>query len=160
VDRLKLIDSIINNHSVGGCYLNMAMLAHSGCVKEYAPLHDEVRLRELEEKWIKLFQLPWLQATAAVKDYFGEKIGLYFLWLGHYTTWCMLSCVLGVVAYGFVQANSANPNSLAMPYFAGIMALWTAVYVFCYTIVLPSFLVCDDCLCLSLIHLLLHVCIL
>jgi hypothetical protein len=36
----------------------------------------------------------------------------------------------------------------------------TSAYVFCYTIVLPSFLVCDVSVCLSLIHLLLPACIL
>jgi hypothetical protein len=34
------------------------------------------------------------------------------------------------------------------------------VYVFCYTVVLPSFLVCDVSVCLSLTHLLLPACIL
>ena len=27
-------------------------------------------------------QPPWKQYTDMVKDYYGEKIGLYFVWLG------------------------------------------------------------------------------
>lgn len=129
VDRLKLIDSIISNKSVGGCALNVGELLRDKCIEEYSPLHDDVNLRELEADWITLFQMPWNQATAKVKDYYGEKIGLYFAWLGHYTQWLMLASVLGIIAYGFVQANEANPNAVVMPYFAGLMALWASLYL-------------------------------
>ena len=40
------------------------------------------------------------------------------------------------------------------------LAIMKREYVFCYTIVLPSFLVCVVSLCLSLINLLVPVCIL
>lgn len=128
VDRLKLIDSIINNKSVGGCSLNMGELLRDMVIEEYSPLHDDVSLRELEADWIKLFQLPWDQATTQVKDYYGERIGMYFSWLGHYTSWLVPACVMGIIAYGFVQANAANPNAIVMPYFAGVMALWASLY--------------------------------
>lgn len=129
VDRLKLIDSIIANKSVGGCALNVGELLRDKCIEDYAPLHDDVNLRELEAVWITLCQLPWNQATGQVKDYYGEKIGLYFAWLGHYTQWLVLACILGIIAYGFVQANEANPNAVVMPYFAGLMALWASLYL-------------------------------
>jgi len=36
--------------------------------------------------------------------YFGEKIALYFAWLGHYTSWLMIASVVGflVSIYGLV----------------------------------------------------------
>lgn len=40
-------------------------------------------------RWLQYVRTPWNEPTDDIKNYFGEKIGLYFLWLGHYTTWCV-----------------------------------------------------------------------
>lgn len=45
---------------------------------------------KLGVRWLQYFRVPWKEPTDEIKSYFGEKIGLYFLWLGHYTTWCAL----------------------------------------------------------------------
>ncbi len=129
VDRLKLIHSIINNHSIGGCYLNTKSLLRDGAIQDYTPLHDEVKLRELESKWILLLQLPWNQKISDIKDYFGGRIGLYFTWLGHYTSWLVIAMAMGIIAWANVQANASDPNAVIMPYFAGAMALWATLYL-------------------------------
>jgi len=88
VDRIKLIASIINaRKGDGGCALDLYKLIKKKCLLSFFPLHDLVELRELEEKWLRFCQVPWKQRVDSAKDYFGEKIGMYFLWLGHYTTW-------------------------------------------------------------------------
>ena len=129
VDRLKLIDSIITNHGIGGCYLNMPILQENECVVAYTSLHDQVKLRTLESEWIKVCQMPWSQDTTIVKDYFGEKIGIYFQWLGHYTSWLILAAIMGMVAYVNVQMDDNDPNAVTMPYFACAMALWATLYL-------------------------------
>jgi hypothetical protein len=57
-----------------------------------------VELRALQTNWLTFFDWPWNQPTDQIKDYFGEKIGLYFKWLGMYTTWLVAAAVLG---FGF-----------------------------------------------------------
>ena len=48
------------------------------------------------------------------REYFGEKIGLYFAWLGFYTAWLLPASIVGVAvfAYGiatmFRYVNSAT----------------------------------------------------
>jgi hypothetical protein len=32
---------------------------------------------------------PWDQPIDLIRDYFGEKVGMYFEFLGHYTTWLL-----------------------------------------------------------------------
>ncbi len=99
VDRLKLIHQIISYHGVGGCYLDPYRLKKDECLLAYSPLHDMVELRDLEAEWLTFLDWPWNQPVDKVKDYFGEKIGLYFKWLGLYTTWLMPAAVLGLCVW-------------------------------------------------------------
>ena len=74
VDRLKLVHSIINNMSIGGCYLNTNSLlrdAPSGP----SLLCTVVKLGELESKWILLFQLPWNQKVSDVRGTSESALG-------------------------------------------------------------------------------------
>jgi hypothetical protein len=129
VDRLKLINSIINDKTIGGCHLNTDALIRDKCIIDYAFLHDSITLKEIEFKWIHLFQLPSSQNVEVVKDYFGERIGLYFSWLGHYTSWLMFASIAGLGAWVFVQAQDGNPNAPVMPYFAAFMAIWGTIFL-------------------------------
>jgi anoctamin-10/anoctamin-7 len=130
VDRLKLIAIIIAARvSDGGCFLDVYRLIKDKCMISFFPLHDVVELRELEEKWLRLCQPPWLQHTDLVKNYFGEKIGLFFLWLGHYTTWLIGAAVLGFFAWINVAADDNDPSTAVMPYFATFVAIWSTFFL-------------------------------
>ena len=43
-----------------------------------------------------------------LRQYFGEKVGLYFCWLGFYTSWLIVPSVVGVICfiYGVLTFNS------------------------------------------------------
>ncbi len=113
VDRLKLISGIISAQTfAGGCHLDVYKLIKQNCMLAFFPLHDFVELRALEELWIRFAQLPWKQHVDEVKDYFGEKIGMYFLWVGHYTSWLMSTAVVGFFAYVNVAATGGFVNPI------------------------------------------------
>ena len=78
------------------------------------PLHDFDELKALQRKWLKLWSYPWHQPVGKlllhcikrvstpsddVKDYFGEKIALYFLYLQHYVTLLIAPAFLGMITY-------------------------------------------------------------
>ncbi len=108
VDRMKLIHMIINYGGPGGCGLDIYQLIKDNCVLAYGPLHDMVELRDLESLWVTFFAWPWEQPFDKVKNYFGEKIGLYFLWLGTYTAWLIPAAIVGF----FVWINVAAEGKL------------------------------------------------
>jgi len=92
-------------------------------------LHDIVELRSVEEKWLRFCQPPWKQHVEVVKDYFGEKIAMYFVWLGHYTTWLIQASILGFIAWIFVAANNNDPDTPVMPFFCSYVAIWSTLFL-------------------------------
>ncbi|KAI9351161.1 calcium-activated chloride channel-domain-containing protein [Zopfochytrium polystomum] len=81
------------------------------------------------------------QPIDLMRDYFGEKIALYFVYLQFYNHWLAGSSVFGVIVFifGIVVTvvnddNSATDwhhlfdNALS-PYFALLMALWSVLYL-------------------------------
>ena len=130
VDRLKLITSILGAKiDDGGCQLNLYKLMRNDCIIGFFGIHDRVELRTLEKKWLTFLELPSHQKVDLVRDYFGEKIGFYFLFLGHYTSWLMWASLVGCIVYLDVAIEDDNPNAVLTPYFAAFMALWSTLFL-------------------------------
>jgi anoctamin-7 len=57
-------------------------------------------------KWYKY------QPLDNIKEYFGEKIALYFAWLGFYTAWLLPATLVGVFvfAYGVITMFDYQPG--------------------------------------------------
>ncbi|KAF9382266.1 Anoctamin-5, partial [Podila verticillata] len=103
--------------------------------------HDANYRAQLRIKWAKRF---WRsQPLDLVNAYFGERIGVYFAWLGHYTQWLTIPAAVGIAVFVFGIINTARlkkldatPNALfaifdnvlTMP-FALFMSIWSTVYI-------------------------------
>ena len=67
------------------------------------PLHDGTietpgsQRKLLSEEWASWSKWWKYQPLDAIRDYYGVKIGLYFAWLGFYTTWLIPPSVVGVL---------------------------------------------------------------
>ena len=115
VDRIKLMHMIITFHGLGGCGLDPKALEEDGCILAYFPLHDMVELRSLEANWLTVLSFPWNQPIDQIKNYLGEKIALYFLWLGLYDSWLSVAAVLGFCFWITIANNgkqSVRDNKL------------------------------------------------
>lgn len=86
------------------------------------------------------------QPLEEIRFYYGEKIALYFAWIGHYTKWLIWAAIAGFLflIYGLAaggatlvngEATSTNQkllvvfdNALTLPY-ALFMSVWAALFV-------------------------------
>lgn len=83
VDRIKLLVSLIEApKEVGGAGIKLEREKRTRHVLGYFPLQNYKSLADITNEWLAFRQNPWsVKIVDDVKDYFGEKIGLYALWL-------------------------------------------------------------------------------
>ena len=75
--------------------------------------HSELNTRQiLFEYWARWGKWYKYQPLDHIRDYFGEKIAIYFAWLGFYTGWLLPAALVGlaVFAYGLLTLDN---NSIA-----------------------------------------------
>ena len=122
--RLKLVALLlIAGISQGGADLEPRSLLLEKTIVGYFPLHDYEVKKRLAADWTNWFSLPWNQPVDAVRDYFGEKIALYFAFLGHYCSWLMGPAAMGL-AVQLVVAGTGNFSHPILPFFALFIAGW------------------------------------
>ncbi|XP_034437419.1 anoctamin-9-like isoform X3 [Hippoglossus hippoglossus] len=73
-------------------------------------LHERKKQQQLKREWARWSGLFTGQPVNDIKCYFGEKVALYYLWLGWYTKLLVPAAALGVVVflYGLAFFNT-NP---------------------------------------------------
>ncbi|XP_037704201.1 anoctamin-6 isoform X2 [Choloepus didactylus] len=95
-------------------------LVSSGIYKAAFPLHDcKFRHRSedsscpserylLYREWAHPRSIYKKQPLDLIRKYYGEKIGIYFAWLGYYTQMLLLAAVVGVACFLYGYLNQDN----------------------------------------------------
>jgi hypothetical protein len=97
--RLKLLYYLLQaNHRNGGLHLPIEKMLKKQQILALYPLHDPNSLHLLKTSWLEapVWALPWSQPLGLIKEYFGEKIALYFSFMSHYTQALLVPAILGV----------------------------------------------------------------
>ncbi|XP_074757932.1 anoctamin-2 isoform X2 [Athene noctua] len=80
---------------------------------EYEGQNDDMNDRKLlYQEWARYGVFYKFQPIDLIRKYFGEKIGLYFAWLGLYTEFLIPSSVVGIIVflYGCITIESDIPS--------------------------------------------------
>lgn len=97
-------------------------------IAAFYPLHNARRLSKLSEKWFAACVLPWHYPFSDIKvcviflsdilnnvttwlscctqEYFGEKIGFYFRFMGHYTQWLLFPAFAGIPVQLYISVTN------------------------------------------------------
>jgi hypothetical protein len=85
---------------------------HDGHIRTKKGEHYDSERQVLYDKWANGWVFYKRQPLDNVRKYFGEKVGIYFAWTGHYTTWLLLASIIGIIIflYGITTVSeSRNP---------------------------------------------------
>jgi hypothetical protein len=126
IDRLRLTDSIIARH------INLDNLEFKKMLKCHFHAHNHRELNRLKRDWALNFDIRELwgsrtQPLLEIRDYYGEKVGLYFAWLELYTKFLVLPMGFGVFIYmiNFVEQKSSNYSLVV---FGVVISLWSTIF--------------------------------
>ena len=91
--------------------------------KGFFPLHNKAEAELIKKEALWLFTPPWLLPFNRIRHYFGEKVGLYFVFIGHYSKWLALPAVMGFFLELVVVA-SGDTSHPVLCFFGLIVAIW------------------------------------
>ena len=127
--RLKLVLLLLTSPSfVGGCNLSINHLIVSRELLAFFPLHTlshtDKLVEHINDPWI----VPWTVSHDDIKNYFGEKIGLYYQFLGFYSLNLFIPLAVGVV-FNIVIWYTGNFSHPVLPFHAIFISIWAIVFL-------------------------------
>jgi hypothetical protein len=147
--RFKLVLAmIVSKPSDGSFPIKIRPHIHKKNIVAFYPLHDLTRLEQLRETWLPLTVLPWALPFYDIKvspplpsphppphhgeqslpqqEYFGEKIALYYRFLGHYSLWLLFPALLSIPIQLYLLIIQ-DFHSPAQVVFATLLLLWSSL---------------------------------
>jgi len=123
--QVKLSLALLENkHIEGGLNLDLENSIEKGNLLSFFPMHHKDLCDEIAKQWYqKGRSAPWKKPYHAMRDYLGEKVGLYFRFLGHYTTYLISSAAVGVIMQ-IVVFSTEDWSSPAVPFYSFFVILW------------------------------------
>lgn len=107
----------------------IAVLEHEGIVKQVFPLHVEQGKMDCWRNSYKSWPWSW-EVVDKIRDYYGNKIALYFAWMNHFTIWLVVPACFGVLLHVYNRSNeNTMDTSMVAPLFSVFMIVWGALFV-------------------------------
>ncbi|XP_070848218.1 anoctamin-2b [Chaetodon trifascialis] len=78
---------------------------HDGDYKVIGQLEERNDRQVLHDEWARYSAFYKYQPVDLIRKYFGEKIGLYFAWLGVYTQLLIPASIVGIIVFGYGVAT-------------------------------------------------------
>ncbi|RYH21304.1 hypothetical protein EON65_21005 [archaeon] len=104
--------------------MELSKLLHKRRILAMYPLHEEKTMREIESRCMDKWTFPWQVPIHSVKEYFGEKIALYNVFLGHYSLWLIVPSIVGL-AFQLVVWGTLDFSSPVLPFYSLIITVWS-----------------------------------
>eukprot|EP00397_Hematodinium_sp_SG-2012_P018645 GEMP01019107.1.p1 GENE.GEMP01019107.1~~GEMP01019107.1.p1 ORF type:complete len:720 (+),score=122.74 GEMP01019107.1:122-2281(+) len=127
VDRLHLLDHAVRSYAKGCAGLDIGSALSNKEVAAYFPLHESSERQFMSEHFWNCF-MPWGTDISKVRDYFGEKIAFYFLWMTYWIFWLFGMGVLGLVVT-VLDLLEHTPNTFVLLPLGIVVSLCNALFV-------------------------------
>lgn len=123
LDKISLIHHIITSTDKDCAGLNIGELMHSEeLLVAYFPLHEASAMRDFNgNKWS--WFIPSDEMAQKLRDYFGERVACYFLFMGFYLKWLIPLSLVGM-ALQIIDWLAMTPDNLTSILFCVVMSVW------------------------------------
>lgn len=127
--RLKLIMAMLRAPKrAGGCDLEISKLLYKGEILALYPLHERNITKQLARKCYSWCNMPWDAPTHDLKEYFGEKIALYTVFIGHYSVFLIIPSIVGLI-FQLIVWGTGNFSHPVLPFYSLLITVWSIVMI-------------------------------
>ncbi|XP_056596435.1 anoctamin-9 [Triplophysa dalaica] len=109
--RIRIVDFILHHTSIDsdGVSEYLPDLMKRNVFETHFCLHEKKEQKELKQSWARWSACFRGQPITNIRNYLGEKVALYFLWLGWYTFLLIPASLIGIVVflYGLAFYNTS-----------------------------------------------------
>ncbi|KAJ8935020.1 hypothetical protein NQ314_013045 [Rhamnusium bicolor] len=99
----------------------------SGVISQVFPLHESSALERLQNTWVR--DVFARQPLDEITEYFGVKIGMYFAWLGHYTTALSIPAIFGFLFWLCCNGKHQTLEDVGYVLFSIFNVIWVTTYL-------------------------------
>lgn len=122
--RLKMVYYMLEAATrFGGCNISFSDLFRNNDLLALYPMHHLVYGNILLKQMVSRETYPWTIPHDSLKEYFGEKVALYYCFLGNYTKMLIYPSIVGFICQ-MVVWGTGNTSSPVLPFFAIFVCLW------------------------------------
>jgi len=125
-DRIQLISYMVTQSDQGCAGIDVGQMIHDGEVRQFFPLHENRKLLDMDRDWFKCFV--WGTDIQKVRDYYGERIAMYFLFMSHFVKWLVFPSMVGVCLWSAGVFYGSPDNYTALILCGGI-SFWSIFFV-------------------------------
>eukprot|EP01032_Pedospumella_encystans_P010538 gene10538-12308_t len=123
--RLKLIYYILRApHNQGGCGLEVTRMIFKKTLLSIFPLHERGVCDQIVHEVARINVAPWQLPLEDIRQYFGEKIALYNVFIGHYSHWLLIPGLIGLV-FQLVVWGTGNYSHPVLPFYSLVVCVWS-----------------------------------
>ncbi|KAI7790577.1 putative anoctamin-9-like [Triplophysa rosa] len=99
--RIRIVDFILHHTSTDsdGVSEYLPDLMKRNVFETHFCLHEKKEQKELKQSWARWSACFRGQPISNIRNYLGEKVALYFLWLGWYTFLLIPASLIGIVVF-------------------------------------------------------------
>ena len=122
--KLKIMYEMLRaSKKNGGCGFNLTNMSHSSTCpfKSLFPLHDKDERIRLWKDW-KVANTT--EKYDEIRGYFGEKIALYFNFVGHMGSWLIIPSLIGL-PLNLVVWSYQDFSYPVLPFYGAMLCLWS-----------------------------------
>lgn len=124
--RLKLTRALVESKKFRREPVKIRKYIIKKIIRGFFPLHNQRSLDWFKSHWLSWKVRPWDSPFDQIKDYFGEKIGLYFVFQSHITKWLVVPALIGLPIQIYILAVNDLSHPV-LPFFSVFIVLWAIV---------------------------------
>ncbi|XP_053558904.1 anoctamin-8 isoform X2 [Bombina bombina] len=123
--RAKQGESLHNIHFLEGQPIIPELTAR-GVIQQVFPVHEQRILSRLMKSWVQA--VCERQPLDEICDYFGVKVGMYFSWLGFYTSALVYPALFGMMLWFFTESDQTS-RDICCVVFALFNVVWATLFL-------------------------------